>query len=215
MEKVAVSRHERLEEQFNAISHGLAALTALGGFIVLIVFAAYSTKDWSMFSTFFYGTGLVAVFASSAFYHGVTNEEKKELLRIIDHVSIYLLIAGTYTPVLLITIGGAFGWTFFGIMWGLALVGMILKIFYINSFQTTAVIMYAAMGWMALLKVGYLYAVLPTTGFRLLLSGGLAYTVGIIFYVIDKRMPYAHFIWHLFVIAGALLHFLLIAWYIV
>lgn len=211
----SVNRHERLEEHLNAFSHGVAALTALAGFIVLIVFAAYSAKSWTLFSALFYGTGLVAVFTSSALYHGVSKKETKDFLRIIDHISIYLLIAGTYTPILLVTIGGAFGWTFFGIMWSLAIIGIYLKIYYIDSFQTTAVIMYAAMGWMALIKVGYLYAVLPTTGFWLLVSGGLAYTFGITFYVIDKRMPYAHFIWHLFVIAGALLHFLLIAWYII
>lgn len=215
MQSTSISRHERLEEHLNTISHGLAALTALAGFIVLIVFAAYSSKSWTLFSTFFYGTGLVAVFTSSALYHGAQNKEIKKTLRIVDHISIYLLIAGTYTPILLVTIGGAFGWTFFGIMWSLAVVGIYLKIFYIDSFQTTAVIMYAVMGWMALIKVSYLYAVLPATGFWLLLSGGLAYTFGITFYVIDKRMPYAHFIWHLFVIAGALLHFLLIAWYVV
>ncbi|MCH2043515.1 MAG: hemolysin III family protein [Saprospiraceae bacterium] len=210
-----MKRHHEIEEVLNSLSHGLSALTAVAGFVVLLVFATYSDKDWSLFSTFFYGIGLIAVFTSSAIYHGVSQEKTKKFWRLIDHTCIYLLIAGSYTPILLVAIGGTWGWTFFGIQWGLAIIGIFLKIFYIHKFQMTAVVMYAAMGWMILLKIGYLYANLPTTGFWLLLSGGLAYTVGIIFYAIDKRMPYAHFIWHLFVIGGALLHFLLISWYLV
>ena len=214
-ENKTVSKHAQIEEFLNMLSHGLSALTAIGGFVVLIVFASYSEHYWSLFSVFFYGIGLIAVFASSAIYHGIREESSKEFWRLIDHTCIYLLIAGTYTPILLVTIGGAFGWTFFGIQWGFAVIGIILKIFYIRRFQLTAVVMYAAMGWLALLKIGYLYETLSGAGFWLLLSGGLAYTIGIIFYVIDSRMSYAHFIWHLFVIAGGLLHFLLIAWYVV
>lgn len=214
-DKKPVSKHVRIEETLNALSHGLTAITALGGFIVLIVFAAYSEHYWSLFSIFFYGFGLIAVFASSAIYHGIREETAKEFWRLIDHTCIYLLIAGTYTPILLVTIGDTTGWVLFGLQWGFAITGIILKIFYIHRFQLTSVVMYAAMGWLALVKIGYLYETLPGAGFWLLLSGGLAYTFGIIFYVIDARMSYAHFIWHLFVIAGGLLHFLLIAWYVV
>lgn len=211
----AMNKHQRIEEILNTVSHGLSALTAIAGFIVLIVFAAYSNKDWALFSIVLYGLGLIAVFLSSTIYHGIQEEKTKEFWRLVDHCCIYLLIAGTYTPVLLVTIGGTFGWSFFLLQWGFALLGIYLKIRYIERFQLTAVVMYAAMGWMALLKISYLYENLPGAGFWLLFSGGLSYTIGIIFYVIDSRMSYAHFIWHLFVSAGALLHFLMIAWYIV
>lgn len=214
MDSEILLRHYRREEFLNSWSHGLSALTAVGGFVVLIVFSVYSEKNYALLSVLFYGIGLIAVFLSSAIYHGIENESLREFFRKIDHSCIYLLIAGTYTPVLLISIGGAFGWTFFGIMWALALFGIFLKMKHIDRFETTALVMYAAMGWMALLKIGYLYENLAGAGFWLLLSGGLCYTFGIIFYVIDKRMLYAHFIWHIFVIAGALLHYLMIAWYV-
>ncbi len=203
MESKALSKHYRIEELLNTWSHGLSALTALGGFVVLIIFSVFSAKDFALLSVMFYGIGLVAVFLSSALYHGTEKETLKEFFRKIDHSCIYLLIAGTYTPILLISIGDAFGWTFFGIMWGLSLLGIFLKIKHIERFEMTA-----------LIKIGYLYENLAGAGFWLLLSGGLSYTIGIIFYVIDKRMLYSHFIWHIFVIAGALLHYLMIVWYV-
>lgn len=215
MSSQAQYRHYRIEEMLNSWSHGLSALAALGGFVVLIVFAVFSSKNFALLSVLFYGVGLFAVFLSSALYHGIEKEPLKEYLRKIDHSCIYLLIAGTYTPVLLITIGGAFGWTFFGVMWCLALIGIFLKMRYIERFETLALVMYAVMGWLALLKIGYLYNNLPGVGFWLLLSGGLSYTVGIFFFVMTNRILYSHFIWHLFVIAGALLHYLMIVWYVI
>jgi hemolysin III len=215
MSSQARYRHYRIEEMLNSWSHGLSALAALGGFVVLIVFSVFSSKNFALLSVLFYGIGLFAVFLSSALYHGIEKEPLKEYLRKIDHSCIYLLIAGTYTPVLLITIGGAFGWTFFGIMWGLALIGIFLKMRHIERFETLALLMYAVMGWLALLKIGYLYNNLAGSGFWLLLSGGLSYTVGIFFFVMTNRILYSHFIWHLFVIAGALLHYLMIVWYVI
>ena len=215
MSSQAQYRHYRIEEMLNSWSHGLSALAALGGFVVLIVFSVFSSKNFALMSVLFYGIGLFAVFLSSALYHGIEKEPLKEYLRKIDHSCIYLLIAGTYTPVLLITIGGAFGWTFFGVMWCLALIGIFLKMRHIERFETLALVMYAVMGWLALLKIGYLYNNLPGVGFWLLLSGGLSYTVGIFFFVMTNRIRYSHFVWHLFVIAGALLHYLMIVWYVI
>jgi hemolysin III len=208
-------RHFQIEEKLNSWSHGLTALAALGGFVVLIVFSLFSSKNYALLSVLFYGIGLFAVFLSSALYHGIEKEPLKEYLRKIDHSCIYLLIAGTYTPVLLISIGGAFGWTFFGIMWGMALLGIFLKMRHINRFELAALIMYAVMGWLALIKIEHLYNHLAGYGFWLLMSGGLSYTLGIVFFVLDKRMLYSHFIWHIFVIAGALLHYLMIVWYVI
>jgi hemolysin III len=202
------------EEWFNTISHGLTALTSVGGLVVLIVMGAYSAKDWSLFSALFYGISLVVLYTASALFHGIQQRKTKYIFNIIDHASIFLLIAGTYSPVLLMSIGGAFGWTFFGIQWGLALVGIVLKIFYTGRYEAISIAMYALMGWMIVLKIGYLQEVLPPTGFWLLVSGGLSYTVGIVFYALDSKFRFAHFIWHLFVIAGSLLHYLMIVLYV-
>jgi len=203
-----------LEEWFNSISHGLTALTAIGGLVVLIVFGAYSHKDWALFSALFYGISLVVLYSASALYHGIQKEKVKGIFVIIDHCSIFLLIAGTYTPILLMVIGGAWGWTFFGIQWGLALIGIILKIFYTGRYEAISLTMYALMGWVIILKISYLAQVLPPPAFWLLTSGGLAYTVGIVFYALDHRVYFSHFVWHLFVIAGSLLHYLLMVMYI-
>ena len=202
------------EEWFNSLSHGITGLAAIGGMIVLIVFGAKSDQEWSLFSALFYGISLVLLYTSSSLYHGLKKDRIKELFNILDHSSIFLLIAGTYTPVLLISIGGTFGWAFFGIQWGLALIGVILKIFYTGRYEAASVIMYAIMGWIILVKIGYLHQTLPSPAFWLLFSGGISYTAGIIFYVLDNKFRFAHFIWHLFVIAGSLLHYLLMVLYI-
>ena len=202
------------EEWFNTLSHGITLLTAIGGMSVLIVFGAISDKQWTLFSALVYGISLVLLYAASSLYHGIQHEKAKRIFNVFDHCSIYLLIAGTYTPVALITIGGEIGWWFFGIQWALAFTGIILKIFFIGRFETISVIMYAVMGWMAIVKAETLYISLPAPAFWLLLSGGVAYTIGIVFYVIDTRMKLAHFIWHLFVMAGSILHYLMMALYV-
>ena len=202
------------EEWFNSLSHGITGLAAIGGMVVLIVFGARSDQHWSLFSALFYGISLLVLYAASTLYHGIQKDRVKELFNLLDHCSIFLLIAGTYTPVLPITIGGSFGWIFFGIQWGLALAGILLKIFFIGRYETASVAMYAIMGWMIAIKIGYLYQTLPTPGFWLLVSGGLSYTTGIIFYRLDNRFRFAHFIWHLFVMGGSLLHYLLMVLYI-
>lgn len=208
------STQTRKEEWFNAISHGITALSAIGGLVVLIVFGAQSNKDWSLFSALFYGGSLVALYTFSSVYHAITHEKAKRIFNILDHCGIYLLIAGTYTPVLLITMGGTIGWVLFGIQWGMATVGVVLKIFYTGKYGTASTIMYALMGWIILVKINLLIELMPAPAFWLLVSGGLAYTVGIVFYSIDTRIKYTHFIWHLFVMAGSILHYLMMVMYI-
>lgn len=203
-----------LEEWFNGVSHGITALSAIGGMVVLIVFGAESDKDWSLFSALFYGISLVLLYTFSSFYHGLRHEKAKQVFNILDHSGIYLLIAGTYTPVLLISIGGTTGWIFFGLQWGMALVGIVLKVFYIGKYRILSTLMYALMGWIIIFKIGLVREALPAPGFWLLVSGGFSYTAGIIFYIIDYRMKLAHFIWHLFVMAGSILHYLMMVMYI-
>jgi len=208
------TEQSNFEEWFNTISHGITALVAIAGLVVLIVMGARSDEPYGLFSAIFYGISLVILYTMSALYHGIQNKSTKELFNIFDHISIFLLIAGTYTPVLLVTIGGSTGWTLFGIQWGIALLGIVLKVFFTGRYEIASLLLYAIMGWMIVFRIDELAAQIPSGGFWLLVSGGVAYTAGIIFYVIDTRLKLAHFIWHLFVIAGSLLHYLMMVMYI-
>lgn len=208
-------KHQTLGEEIsNAISHGITALTAIGGFVVLVVFGAKSDQPWSLFSALFYGLSLVMLYTFSTLYHGLTHRKAKRVFNILDHCGIFLLIAGTYTPVMLITIGGVTGWVFFGIQWSMAVIGIILKVFFTGRFNLLSTLLYAFMGWIIVFKFELIRSALPDPAFWLLAAGGLSYTVGIIFYIIDHRMKFAHFIWHLFVMAGSILHYLMMVMYI-
>lgn len=214
MSQKTTKSQTNLEEWFNTLSHGITALAAIGGFVVLIVFGAQSDKAWSLFSALFYGSSLVLIYIFSTIYHGLSHEKAKRVFNILDHCGIYLLIAGTYTPVLLISIGGTTGWVFFGIQWSMALIGIILKIFYTGKYRLISTLMYAFMGWIIVFKIELVKSILPAPAFWLLASGGFSYTLGIVFYTIDYRMKLAHFIWHLFVMAGSILHFIMMVMYI-
>ena len=202
------------EEIANSISHGITALCAIGGMVVLLVFGAQSEKEWSLFSALFYGLSLVSLYTFSTFYHSLTHKTAKKVFNILDHCGIFLLIAGTYTPVLLVSIGGTTGWWFFGVQWTMAIIGIVLKVFYTGRFNLLSTILYALMGWIIVFQIGAVKEALPTPGFWLLVSGGLAYTVGIAFYIVDTRMKYSHFVWHLFVMAGTILHYLMMVMYV-
>lgn len=202
------------EELLNSISHGITALSAIGGFVVLIWAGAKSEKDWSLFSAIFYGGSLIALYTFSTLYHSSRQEKTKKVFKVLDHCGIFLLIAGTYTPILLISIGGVTGWIYFGIQWSMAIIGIILKIFYTGKYKLFSTLIYAVMGWIIVFNIGELKAALPDPAFWLMLSGGLAYTLGIIFYIFDSRIKYGHFIWHLFVMAGSILHYIMMVMYV-
>lgn len=203
------------EEWFNSISHGITALTAIGGFVILLVFGVKSEKDWTLFSGIFYGISLLALYTFSTLYHGLRHEKAKRLFNILDHCGIFLLIAGTYTPMLLVSIGGTIGWVIFGVQWTIALVGIIFKIFYTGRFRFISTLIYAIMGWIIVFRWRDLVNAIPSDALWLLISGGLAYTVGIIFYMLDTKIKYSHFIWHLFVMAGSILHYIMIIKYVI
>ena len=204
-----------LEERFNSLSHGITAVMGIAGLVILIVFGVQSDKDWSLFSGLVYGCSLLLLYTFSALYHGLRNKKTKHLFKILDHCGIYLLIAGTYTPVVLISIGGLTGWIYFGIQWGMALFGIILKIFYTGKYNLISTLMYALMGWVIIFKIELVKTILAPTPYCLLLCGGLAYTVGIAFYLLDYRMKFSHFTWHLFVILGSILHYIMIVGYVI
>jgi len=203
------------EEWFNTISHGLAALASTVGFVLLVMLGNSSERDFTLFSALVFGVSLVSLYIFSTIYHGARNEKTKNVFHILDHCGIYLLIAGTYTPVLLLSIGGTTGWVIFGVQWTIALIGVAIKIFYTGKYDLISTLMYAVMGWMIVIRWQDLVDAIPGEALTLLLAGGISYTVGIVFYLIDTRVKFSHFIWHLFVIAGSLFHYIMIVKYVI
>lgn len=202
------------EEWFNAISHGITALAAIVGFVILVMLGNSSEKCCTLFSSMIYGLSLVSLYTFSTLYHGLRNEKAKRIFHILDHCGIYFLIAGTYTPVLLVSIGGTTGWVIFGVQWTIALIGIVMKIFYTGKFDKISTLIYAIMGWMIVIKWQELVHSIPSAALNLIIAGGISYTLGIVFYLIDTRIKFSHFIWHLFVISGSLLHYIMIVKYV-
>jgi len=200
-------------EKFNAITHLAGALLALAGAVVLIVLAAREGDPWKVVSVSIYGTTLVLLYSFSALYHSLRGRAKN-VLRELDHHSIYLLIAGSYTPFCLVTLRGPWGWSLFGVVWGLAVLGSLQELWLKNSARILSVVIYIVMGWVALVALIQLLHALGPAGFAWLVAGGLFYTIGIVFYVIDTRLKHAHGIWHLFVLAGSASHYVAILKYV-
>lgn len=194
------------EEIFNSVSHGIGAALAMGGMVVLIVMSAVHTNSWGVVSSCIYGASLVLLYTMSTLYHAISNDRAKGFFRIMDHNTIYFLIAGTYTPYTLVTLRGAIGWTLFGIVWGAAILGIVLNSINLERFKRFSLICYIMMGWVIIFAVKPMISSLSTEALVFLLVGGIFYTVGIIFYVI-KRIRYFHSIWHLFTVAGSAFHY--------
>ena len=201
------------EEVASSISHGIGAALGIAALVILVVFAAVKGDPWRVVSFSIYGTSLVILYLASTFYHAFRKPSIKQVFKIFDHASIYILIAGTYTPFTLVTIRGPWGWTLFGIIWGLAIFGVIFKAIFINRFKLISTILYATMGWFIVIAIKQVIISLETMGVFWLLIGGLAYTGGIYFYLNDK-IKYNHSIWHLFVLAGSICHFFSILFYV-
>ena len=200
-------------EKFNAWTHLVGALLALAGALWLLALAVASGDAWKIFAMAVYGATLVLLYGISTIYHSVRGRAKA-ILRKLDHLSIYLLIAGSYTPFCLITLRGPWGWSLFGIVWTLALIGMLQEIKPRSEARIMSLVIYAVMGWIVLVAVKPLLDSLGTTGFVWLAAGGVFYTVGIIFFAFDDRFRHWHGIWHLFVVAGSLMHFIAILLYV-
>jgi len=213
MEKL-VGRYTPLEEVFNAATHGVGILLSIVGLVVLVAFAALNGSALLVTSCAIFGATLVFTYTSSTLYHAVFNEKAKQLLRLFDHSSIYLLIAGTYTPVVLVSLNGVLGWIIFSVIWGTTLLGVILKFVYPGRFKKLSVALYLIMGWFIVIAIKELFDNMQSAGLWLLLAGGLCYTLGVIFYV-WKRLPFNHAIWHLFVLAGSILHYFMVLFYVI
>jgi hemolysin III len=194
-------------ERFNSISHLLGAALALAGSAVLVVLAAQLGDPWKIVSFSIYGAMLVALYVFSTMYHSLRGRAK-EVLRKFDHCSIYLLIAGSYTPFALVSLRGAWGWSLFGVIWGLALLGIAQEIWLARGARVLSMVIYLLMGWLALVAVWPLWLALQPAGFAWLLAGGALYTIGIVFYATDRKLRYGHGVWHLFVMGGSACHYI-------
>ncbi|WP_020676570.1 PAQR family membrane homeostasis protein TrhA [Geopsychrobacter electrodiphilus] len=202
------------EEIANSVTHGIGILLAIIGLVVMLYFSERYGNRWHLVSCSIFGVTLVFSYTASTLYHSIPMAGPKRILRIFDHAAIYLLIAGTYTPFALISLRGPWGWSLFGTTWGLAITGILCKIFIPRKIAGLSTLLYIAMGWVVVIAARPMLTHVEPGGLILLLAGGLAYTGGVIFYAWE-RMPYNHMVWHLFVMAGSTLHFFAILLYVI
>ncbi|WP_293933573.1 hemolysin III family protein [Iodobacter sp.] len=201
-------------ERFNSWSHLIGSALAISGLILLITFAAMTGDPWKIASVTVYGSTLVVLYVISTLYHSLTGRAKAVFQRL-DHCAIYLLIAGSYTPFALVTLRGPLGWTLFGVIWALAIIGIVQENILGKRTRALSLVIYVVMGWLIIFAIKPLAAALPAAGMTWLAAGGVVYTVGIVFYVLDTRIPHGHGIWHLFVLGGSLCQFISILFYVV
>jgi len=205
------------EEIFHAVSHGVGIVLSIAGLAVLVAFASLRGSAEAVVGASVFGTCLVLLYTASTLYHaipGLTLPRTKRVLQVLDHSGIYLLIAGTYTPFALVTLGGALGWTLFGVLWTLAIVGIVTRAALPRIAKRFSLALYLVMGWSALSVAGPLFHTLPAGGVVLVVAGGVVYTLGVPFYAFE-RMPYNHAVWHVFVMIGSLLHFFGVLLYVI
>jgi hemolysin III len=200
-------------EKFNAFTHLGGAILALLGAAVLVVLAALDGDPWKVVSVTIYGLTLVLLYSFSTLYHSLRGRAKNVLQKL-DHQSIYLLIAGSYTPFCLVTLRGPWGWSMFGVVWGLAVLGGLQEFWAHSEPRILSVVIYVVMGWAAVVALVPLYRALGSAGFAWVVAGGLCYTVGIVFYALDARLTHAHGVWHLFVLAGSATHYVAVLRYV-
>lgn len=202
------------EEVANSVSHGIGAALSIAGLTLLVALSLTLDDGWRLASSIVYGSSLILLFVASTLYHGVSSPKAKGWLQVLDHCAIYLLIAGTYTPFLLINLRGAWGWSLFAVIWSLALFGIFFKVFFRDRFPRASLFTYILMGWLVIVAIFEMIAKVPTGALVLLFAGGIVYTLGTVFYAIEK-IPYNHAIWHLFVLGGSICHFLAIYLYVI
>lgn len=197
----------------NTITHGAGVILALCGLVNLVLTARETGEIWHLVSFSVYGASLVLLYLASTLYHSFTNSRAKYIFKIADHAAIYLLIAGTYTPFTLVSLHGSLGWTIFGLVWGLAVLGSVFQLFFVKRFKLFSTLCYMLMGWAMVFALKPLLAALPVRGIYWLFAGGVFYTVGALFYL-ARRIPYNHTVWHLFVLAGSFTHFITVIEYV-
>lgn len=194
------------EEIANSVTHGIGAVLSVAGLTALVLLAAIHGDAWRVVSFSIYGSTLIILYLISTLYHSFPQPRLKRIFRTLDHAAIYLLIAGTYTPFLLVTLRGVLGWTLLAVVWSLAVVGVVWKLFFMDRLKVVATMAYLFMGWIAIIAVKPMIANLSTVGMILVATGGAVYSLGVIFYV-WRKLPYNHAIWHLFVLVASICHF--------
>ncbi len=199
-------RYSLGEEIFNSVSHGVGSLLSVAGMVVLIVISALQGDAWKVVSSAVFGASLIILYTMSTLYHAITNRKAKNVMRVMDHVTIFFLIAGTYTPLTLVTLRGVTGWILFGFIWGCAALGIVFNAINLEKFRKVSVVCYIIMGWAIIFAVRPLVQAMPKISLIFLLIGGIAYSVGVIFYAI-KKVKYFHSVWHLFTVAGSIFHY--------
>lgn len=209
----ALPRYSALEEWANSLTHGLGLVLAILGTVIMLWLTVPSENAWKIVSAAIYGSTLIFMFLASTLYHSFQPDSIRRILRQVDHLAILYLIAGSYTPFTLVTLNGVWGWSIFGVVWGLTVIGTILQLSPARHIKALMVTLYLLMGWTVLFAIKPLMVNLAAGGLGLLVSGGLAYSFGVIFYA-NKRIPFNHAIWHLFVLAGAICHFFAVLFYV-
>lgn len=213
MTEELTSRYSRREEYANIATHAVGVLLSIVALVLMVVFAAENGDPYFIVAVSVFGGTLILLYLMSTLYHSFRHPKVKHVFRVFDHSCIYLLIAGSYTPFTLVSMRGGWGWTLFGITWGLALCGIVFKIFFTKRFNILSTLMYIALGWLVVVAAKPIIASVPTGGIVWLFAGGMLYTSGVVFYV-WRRVPYHHAIWHLFVMAGSFCHFLAVYYYV-
>jgi hemolysin III len=202
----ARERYTTGEEFANSLIHGIGAALSVAALAVLVTFSALAGDPWRVVSFSIYGVSLVALYLASTFYHAFRSPRLKRIFRVFDHVAIFLLIAGTYTPISLVSLGGGWGWTLFGLIWGLAVFGIVLEVFFMDRVRWLTMVTYLGMGWLVVIAGKPVVEALELGALIWMGAGGLFYTGGVVFYL-WKKLPYNHAIWHLFVLGGSVCHF--------
>jgi hemolysin III len=208
-----IARYTQAEEVANSVTHGVGTALSVAGLCVLVTFAVLGGDPWRVVSFSVYGGTLVLLYLISTLYHGFRSPNLKSVFHVLDHAAIYLLIAGTYTPFALVNLRGGWGWTLFGITWGLAAAGVVFKLLWFGRFKLLSLAIYLAMGWFVVIAIKPILVHVPLGGLIWLLLGGCAYTFGVAFYV-WRKLPYHHAIWHVFVIGGSVCHFFSMLFYV-
>lgn len=208
-----IKYYSPIEEKINIISHAIGFILSIVALVLLVTHANLHGDVWHIVSFSIFGASLIILYAASTFYHSAKKSELRNRLKIIDHASIYVLIAGTYTPFTLVTLNGTIGWVIFGTSWGLALTGIILKLFFTGKYNLISTIMYVLMGWVIVFAIKPLINNLPFEGLLWLFAGGISYTIGAILYSI-KKIKFSHAIFHMFVLIGSFCHFMSVFFYV-
>jgi hemolysin III len=211
--KVLASEYSPGEEIAHAVTHGIGAVLSIAGLAVLVAFSTRYGNAWHITSSSIYGATLILCYTASTLYHSIPHPRAKRILRQIDHATIFLLIAGTYTPFALVSLRESWGWWLFGTVWGIAIVGMIFELFTEQRYQKVSLAIYLGFGWLALAAIKPMLEAIGLEGLTLLVIGGLFYSLGVIFYAWE-RLAYHHAVWHLFVLAGSIFHFFAVLFYV-